>query len=323
MASIYILTSVRACEFGFRKKRSLFCFMGLSIDFLILMCYTCKRIIDIEGNDMKYKLIACDLDGTLLNSSVELSSENKTAITELVKKGVIFVPATGRSFYETPASIREHPSIRYFISSNGSVIQDLKTGERFEFPVEGKKADKIHAKMRKCNLLLAQHKNNHSLVDASRLGEDIMDEYKIPHHFRKQLRECTVHLENLDAEFSRGEPCEMLSGCFKSTDQFNAFMNEISGIDGIHCTGAASGIVEIVSTCAGKHNAIKFLIEKLGISKDEVITVGDSRNDIEMIEFSPNSIAMANAIDELKEKAAHVGCTNDEHVAKYILENFA
>ena len=77
---------------------------------------------------MKYKLIACDLDGTLLNSDVDLSYENKAAITELVKKGIIFVPATGRSFYEAPASVREHPDIRYFISSNGSVIQDLKTG---------------------------------------------------------------------------------------------------------------------------------------------------------------------------------------------------
>ena len=270
---------------------------------------------------MKYKLIACDLDGTLLNSNVELSPENKIAITELTKKGVIFVPATGRSFYEAPASVREHPDVRYFISSNGSVIQDLKTGERFEFPIYGEIGDKLHAKMQKCNLLLAQHKNNHTLVDASRLGEDVMDEYKITPHFRKQLRECTVHLDDLDAEFSRGERCEMLSGCFKTPEQLQLFMDEISDIEGIHCTGANSKIVEIVSTSAGKQNAIKFLIEKLGISTDEVITVGDSRNDIEMIEFSPNSIAMANSIEALKEKAAHVGCTNDEHIAKYILEN--
>ena len=271
---------------------------------------------------MKYKLIVSDLDGTLLNSDVRLSLENKRAISELVAKGIIFVPATGRAFYEAPACVRNHPDIRYFISSNGSVIQDMKSGERFEFPLDGEKTDFLHAKMRKCKLLLAQHKNNRSLVDASMLTEKIMDEYKIPMHFRDQLRECTTWLDDLDAEFSRGEKCEMLSGCFGSFEQLSSFMDEIKDVKDIHCTGASSGIVEIVSTSAGKHNAIKFLINKLGISIDEVITVGDSRNDLEMIELSPNSIAMANAIDELKEKAAHVGCNNDEHIAKYILDNF-
>ena len=271
---------------------------------------------------MKYKLIASDLDGTLLNSNALLSYENAKAISELTKKGIIFVPATGRSFYEAPECIRNHPDIRYFISSNGSVIQDLETGERFEFLIDGEKADVLHSKMRKANLLLAQHKNNYSLVDSSRLGDDVMEAYNISQNFRKQLRECTKHCDDLDVEFSRGEPCEMLRGCFASQDQLNSFMDDIKDIEDIHCTGASSRIVEIVSTSAGKQNAIKFLIEKLGISLDEVITVGDSRNDIEMIELSPNSIAVSNAIDVLKEKAAHVACSNDEHIAKYILDNF-
>ena len=259
---------------------------------------------------MKYRLIACDLDGTLLNSNITLSRENENAITELARKGIIFVPATGRSFYEAPECVRTHPDIRYFISSNGAVIQDLKTGERFEFLIDGEKVDKLHAKMRKCNLLLAQHKNNCSFVDSSRLGNDVMDEYNISPEFRKQLNECTKHLDDLDAEFSRGEPCEMLSGCFKSREQLAEFMGEIKDIKDIHCTGASSGIVEIVSTSAGKHNAIKFLDEKLGISMEEIITVGDSRNDIEMIELTPNSIAMSNAIEILKNKAGRVGCSN-------------
>lgn len=271
---------------------------------------------------MKFKLIACDLDGTLLNSKGVLSPENEKAITELTQKGIIFVPATGRSFYEAPECVRKHPDIRYFISSNGSVIQDLKTGEKFDNLIDGTKADILHAKMRKCKLLLAHHKNNYSLVESSMLSDQIMDEYNISLDFRKQLNECTTHLDNLDSEFSRGEPCEMLSGCFKSQEQLQQFMEEIKDIKGIHCTGASSGIVEIVSSAAGKHNAITFLIKKLGFSIDEIITVGDSRNDIEMIELAPNSIAMSNSNEVLKQKAAHIGCSNDEHIARYILDNF-
>ena len=271
---------------------------------------------------MKCKLIACDLDGTLLNSNALLSPENAKAIIEIAEKGILFVPTTGRAFYEAPESIRNHPNIKYFISSNGAVIQNLKSGERIEFAIDGKTTDKLHQKMKKCKLLLAHHKNNYSITDSSRLCDDVMDEYNISRNFRKQLREDTIHISDFDSEFSRGEPCEMLSGCFKSQENFESFMYEISNVENIHCTAALSGIVEIVSTRAGKHNSIRFLMDKLGITADEIITVGDSGNDMEMISMTANSIAMSNAIDDLKQKAGHIGCGNDEHIAEYILKNF-
>ena len=271
---------------------------------------------------MKYKLIACDLDGTLLNSEGRLSPENAKAISEIAEKGVLFVPATGRAFFESPEEIRNHPDVRFFISSNGAVIQDLKNGEKIEFPIDGLTVDKIHQKMKECKLLLAQHKNNYSIVDSSRLGDDVMNEYNISEKFRKQLRECTKPVDNIDEEFSRSEPCEMLSGCFKSKEQFDVFVQSIEGIKNIHCTGANSSIVEIISTSAGKQNAVSFLVNKLGLSLDDIITVGDSKNDIEMIELTKNSIAMKNAINILKDKAGFVGCSNNEHIAKYILEKF-
>ena len=83
---------------------------------------------------MKYKLIACDLDGTLLNSEGRLSPENAKAISELAEKSVLFVPATGRAFFESPEEIRNHPDVRFFILSNGAVIQDLKNGEKNRVP---------------------------------------------------------------------------------------------------------------------------------------------------------------------------------------------
>ena len=79
----------------------------------------------------KYKLIASDLDGTLLNEQSRISRENLDAITALTEKGVYFVPSTGRTYTEIPEQITEHPSIRYFIYSNGSVIYDYLHPERF------------------------------------------------------------------------------------------------------------------------------------------------------------------------------------------------
>ena len=68
---------------------------------------------------MSYKILCSDLDGTLLNSDSEISAENLAAIQAVAEKGVFFVPSTGRTFAELPQQLREHPSIRYIIYSNG------------------------------------------------------------------------------------------------------------------------------------------------------------------------------------------------------------
>ena len=271
---------------------------------------------------MKYKLIACDLDGTLLNSKGHVSEENRKAIAELAKRGVLFVPTTGRAYYETPEDVRDLLDVRYFVSSNGAVVQDLKTGERIEFLLPGEKVVKIYDLMKKCNLLLANHKKDCNLVDKSRLDDHTMKEYNIPPYFHNQMLTNCKHIDNLDDEFLHGEPCEMLSACAKSKDQKREFFEQIKDVNGIHCTGSLNGIIEIVSSSAGKRNAIKALIDKLGITVDEIIAVGDSGNDLEMIKFAKTSIAMANGIDTLKSIASHVGCSNNEHIAKYILDNF-
>ena len=69
---------------------------------------------------MKYKLIASDIDGTLLNSKLQVSPENIIAIKTMIEKGIFFVPSSGRTYREMPDVIKEIAEIRYFICSNGS-----------------------------------------------------------------------------------------------------------------------------------------------------------------------------------------------------------
>lgn len=72
----------------------------------------------------RFKIITSDLDGTLLNSRSEISSENLRAIHELSNRGIYFVPSTGRTVSELPAEIINDPAIRYIIHSNGAVLLD-------------------------------------------------------------------------------------------------------------------------------------------------------------------------------------------------------
>jgi len=76
-----------------------------------------------------YKLIALDLDGTLLNSQKELTPASRAALTRAAEAGIEIVPTTGRFYGGMPESVRELPFIRYVISINGAEVKDLQTGE--------------------------------------------------------------------------------------------------------------------------------------------------------------------------------------------------
>ena len=82
---------------------------------------------------MKYKIVASDLDGTLLDSKGEVSAENLSAICELHARGAFFVPASGRSLSEIPRTLRDEESIRFYIHSSRAGIYDKKTGKNLSF----------------------------------------------------------------------------------------------------------------------------------------------------------------------------------------------
>jgi len=270
---------------------------------------------------MKYKLIACDLDGTLLDNDAKLSKENYDAISELSEYGVIFVPTTGRSFYEAPPYVREHPAIKYFISSNGSVIQDLKNGILVQNLIPGEIVVKVNKIAEKRKLMCTYHRNNCTFTRKELVNEAAMKEYNISQYFKNQIYTCTNPIDNYFEKFALGLPCEMLGGCFKTAEDKARFFDEIKEFDNLRIS-ATGNCFEIVNSLAGKGNGVKNLIDILGFNKNEIITIGDGENDMDMIKLTRNSIAVRNASEELKSAAGHIGCSNNEHIIRYVLENF-
>ena len=79
---------------------------------------------------MNIKLIASDLDGTLLTTSKELSPETQRALNEAVKKGIHIVPATGRSYQAVPDMIKKYPGVEYIITANGGAVYSVRKNKR-------------------------------------------------------------------------------------------------------------------------------------------------------------------------------------------------
>ena len=79
---------------------------------------------------MNIKLIASDLDGTLLTTSKELSPETQRVLNEAVKKDIHIVPATGRSYQAVPDVIKKYPGIEYIITANGGAVYSVRENNR-------------------------------------------------------------------------------------------------------------------------------------------------------------------------------------------------
>ena len=73
---------------------------------------------------MNCRLIAFDLDGTLLDNDKHIPEENLLALHEAAERGVILAPATGRILRGIPSELRELPFLRYYILSNGAAVYD-------------------------------------------------------------------------------------------------------------------------------------------------------------------------------------------------------
>ncbi|MDE6111277.1 MAG: HAD-IIB family hydrolase, partial [Eubacterium sp.] len=85
---------------------------------------------------MDIRLIAVDMDGTLLNDYSEVGEENLKAIRRLSEKGILVVPVTGRTYNEIPAEVRNEESIKYFVYSNGSGIYERGKGALYASTIE-------------------------------------------------------------------------------------------------------------------------------------------------------------------------------------------
>ena len=95
-------------------------------------------------NKRKYKIVASDLDGTLLNKEQIVSEENFCAIAQMKRLGVEFVPTTGRGLNEIAPSLINSPDINYIITSNGAMVFDTNTGKQTQTCLSSGKCQSKH-----------------------------------------------------------------------------------------------------------------------------------------------------------------------------------
>ncbi len=269
----------------------------------------------------KYKAIASDLDGTLFNKDMLISEENLAAIERIAGLGVEFVPTTGRTLSEISPSLLENPNIRYVIYSNGSAIWDKKKNEHVSMCMPRELANELFDFFNSYETHVTVRANGKTFVNAETQSKEMREYNRVSYYHGIVLDSHAERITGFE-EFIRSlDSVEVFSVFFHDDREYAECLARLAERDDVNFATTLAHNVEVFSAKSGKANAIKALANLIGASTEEIIAVGDSHNDMTMIRAAGLGLATANAHEELKKAAKKVICSNEEHIADYILKN--
>lgn len=265
---------------------------------------------------MNYKMIVTDLDDTLLNSDKKISAIDLEAIKEAEKRGIKFVLCSGRPTFamrDLAKEIEAEKYESYILSFNGSIITDCKTNENiFEASLEKEDLHLMYdlSKKHKTHILTYIDDEIVSETDSEYIDVEV-DLTKMPHKKSKSFKECVN--KNAVKCMLLEEPTYLKEVEKKLKEEYG---------DKYSIAISKPFFLEVTKLGVNKGIAIKKLAEKLGISLDEVIAVGDSFNDLPMLEVAGLSVAVENAHPEIKNKVDFITKSNNDGGMAYLINKF-
>ncbi len=271
---------------------------------------------------MDYKLIASDLDGTLLLPDMTVSPENRAAIAALAQKGVHFVPASGRTLREIPAELQNDPNIRYIIYSNGAATVDLRTGQRFLRCIDKALSNWVLDTIAPFTTHITLRQGGVSYADAAQQTAEYCARCNLWDTHRHILQTKGEFVADFTAFAKSADAVEMYALFFESLEERAECQRLLQANPHLLVAEATEHNLEIFSARAGKGNALRDLAAQLHIPIAQTIAMGDSDNDTSVLKAAGLGLAMQNACDTLKNTADAVICHHTEHAALYLLEHY-
>ena len=272
------------------------------------------------------RIVALDLDGTLLDSQKRLSERNRAALARAAEKGVLIVPTTGRFFGMMPPAIRDLPFVRYAITINGAQVYDRETDTalvRDEIPLET--ALGVMEILDRHDVIYDCYRQNWGWMTAAL--QDKAADYATNEHYLKMVREFRKPVPELKAHLrataADGDVQKIM--LFGRRDEEWGMRDEIvrelnERFPEIKVTSSTWNNIELNIRTAHKGNALKRFAEHLGFTLENCMAFGDGMNDFTMVEAAGVGVAMANAEPEVKRVAKIVTTSNDEDGVAAVLD---
>ena len=284
-----------------------------------------------------YKLVAIDLDGTMLNSYGIVTQNTKNIIKENIKKGTKIIIASGRTISSIKPIAEEIGNNDYFIAGNGSLIYDAQKEEIIY--------DKFIPKEKMLEIINICDAN--SIFYTVYTDKEIITEklkYNVLYYYKENLKKEENKKTNINivkdmyeyVKEMKEDKFLKITVCDDNKTVFNYIMKKLKKINGIEVLDVSHMsrkvirqgtedipieyyYTEISLSNVDKWDAIKFLITKLEIKPEEVIAIGDNINDKKMIENAGLGVLMQGSTPVVTEVADYItDSNNDEGVAKIL-----
>lgn len=289
---------------------------------------------------MMYKLVAIDLDGTMLNSFGEVTENTKRVIKETIKKGTEVVIASGRSIDSIKAIANEIESNNYMIAGNGAVVYDIKNDDIiYEKYIPKSKAQQIMKICEENSIFYSVYTNKTILTTSLR--------YNVLYYYKENLKKEESKKTNITIvenipEYIKNMQDEKIMKifiCDKTQSIFNSIIRKLETIKDVEILdvshmsrkvikqGTEEVPIEYYYTEISMENvdkwyALEFLINKLNVNKNEVITIGDNMNDKKMIQEAGMGITMNGSTPKVTSVANFITEDNDNEGVAKALEKF-
>ena len=289
-----------------------------------------------------YKLVAIDLDGTMLNSYGIVTQNTKEVIKKVQEKGIEVIIASGRPIDSIKTIAKEIESENYFISGNGAILYDIKKDEIIY--------ENILKKAKTLDIIKICEENSiyyNIYTEKEILAKSL--NYNVLYYYKENLDKEEKNKTHIKIEEDlykyleeRNEKIIKITICDKNKSIFNSILKKLKTIDDIEVLEVSHMsrkmirqgteevpieyfYTEISAKNVDKWYAIEMLAEKLNIKKEEIVAIGDTVNDEKMIKEAGLGIAMGQSSPKITKISNYTTNNNNEegvaNALKYIISN--
>jgi len=279
---------------------------------------------------MSYRLVALDLDGTLLGPDQKISKDNCEVLKKLHKKGVYTVVVTGRSFaaarpYVLEMGIGDVP----IVTHNGALVKmSLSCDLLGCSPLSGETAIRAVKLATRENIRISLSDEPHGLgrivLDQEPMGRflEYLKKSGSPYYLTKSFLE---HLEHMSA--AGKDPIHLtFSGPCKEVDSVEVLLQEqLTGDYRFLKTAYRKRNLtmgDLVSSSVSKASGLHEVVKHFDLSSSDVLAIGDNENDLDMLRYAGKGVLMGNADQRLMEPGFELTGTNIEHGVAQALERW-
>lgn len=269
----------------------------------------------------QYKLIAFDMDGTLLNSQKKITDKACEAIQKAIDAGIIVILNTGRCVAELEEYMDVLKNIQYINSTSGALVYDRKSDKDIyssALDVDTVKAilDIVSSKDVMIDFLTRE-----SIVQRDKIEK--MEQYHME-VYRDMFERVTVKWEDICGQYlEKPFPVAKLNIYHTSEEARNYTRQRIEELQlGVEMVNAETTSLEISAKGIDKGIGLEKLCQYLNISLSQTIVVGDADNDIGAMKKAGLAVAMGNANERIKELADVMVADNDHDGCREVIEKY-